>query len=409
MVSYVTIPGSTDRTVTLGFDSKANFALAQELAARIGAGIADGTIVTAYDTSGTLPTISAGVSGAVIQTESGLVAMPYGYTIDLVTKPGPAVVLSSGAANEMILSDAKTDLTFLASSGSGTVVGGGGDNRVSVGGFGDWSIATGSGSDIIAALGAVNATIDAGGSHNAILLGNGSDLVISTGADTIVGASGVEVVNAIGAQDDFVQGNNSDLLFIGGSGGATILGGSGSDTYFGSIRPTGKQLIVGGTGGNNVLFAGDGAATLVGGGRNDQLFAYGSHHQLLMAGSANETLSAALSTGNDTIRAGSGNDLMIGGGGADTFIGGSGHATVTAGYGKQVFEFINQQVGGTELVQGISDPASIKINLDEYGAGAVDQALAQQTVKNGSVTIGLRDGTKITYQDVVSLDRSNFV
>ena len=409
MVSYVTVSGGADKTVTLGFDSNRNFALAKQLATAISAGIADGTILTEYDTSGTFPTISAGASGAVVQTESGLVTMPYGYTIDLVTKPGPAVVLSSGAANEMILSDAKTDLTFLASSGSGTVVAGGGDNRVSVAGLGNWSLSTGGGNDIIAALGGVSATIGAGGGHNGILLGNGSNLVISSGADTIVAASGVEVVNATGAQDDFVQGNDSQLLFIGGSGGATIQGGSGSDTYLGSIRPTGKQLIVGGTAGNNVLFAGDGAGTLVGGGHNDQLFAYGSHHQLLIAGSANETLSAALSLGHDTLRAGSGTDFLIGGGGADTYVGGSGHATVTAGYGKQVFEFINHQAGGTELVQGIFNPASIKIDIDGYGTGAVDEALAQQTVKNGAVTIGLRDGTKITYQDVASLDRSNFV
>ncbi len=409
MVSYVTIPGGGDRTISLGFDSKTNFTLAKQIATQITAGINAGSIVTAYDSDGPPPTIPAGISGALVQTQSSLVVMPTGYAIDLVTKPGAAVVLSSGAPNETILSDVATDLTFLANSGSGTVVAGGGDNRVSVNGFGNWSLNTGDGADVIAALGAVNATVGAGGGHNAILLGSGSDLVDSAGQDTIVGGSGVATIDATGAQRDFVQGNNSHLLFVGGSGDATIAGGTGSDTYFGSTRQTGTQVIVGGSAGNNYLFAGDGMATLIGGGNNDQLLAYGSQSQLLLAGAGNETLSAALSIGNDVLKAGSGKDILVGGSGADTFVGGSGSATVTAGFGKQVFEFINHQAGGHELVQGIFDPGAIKIDLSGYGTGAVDKALAHQTVTNGSVTIGLTDGTKVTFQDVTSLARSNFI
>jgi Ca2+-binding RTX toxin-like protein len=408
MVSFVTVQGSADRTITLGFDPKQNFTLAEEIAARINAGIAAGTIATEFDTDGTPPTLPGGVSGAVVQTESPLVSLPPGYTIDLVTKPGDAVVFGNGAAGETILSNVNTDLTFLAASGSGTVVAGGGTNRLSVGGSGNWSLFTGGGNDIIAALGAVNATIGAGGGHNSILLGSGRDDIISTGKDSIQAGSGAETVDAAGAHRDFVQGNDSKLLFIGGAGGATILGGSGSDTYLGSAGPTHRQLIEGGSAGNNFLFAGNGAATLVGGGNNDQLFADGSHHQLLIAGSGNETLSAAFGTGADTLQAGSGNDLLVGGTGSDTFVGGSGHATVQAGSGNQLFEFINHQAGGTELVQGIFDPSSIKIDLEGYSSNAVSEALATQRVTNGSVTIGLTDGTKITFQDVTSLSKSNF-
>ena len=205
-----------------------------------------------------------------------------------------------------------------------------------------------------------------------------------------------------------MQGNDSRLLFLGGAGGATILGGAGSDTYFGSAGHSGTQLIEGGLRGSNFLFAGDGAATLIGGGNNDQLYAYGGYDQLLVAGSGNETLSAAFSTGNDTLTAGSGKDLLIGGAGSDTFVGGSGHTTVQAGFGGQMFEFINHAAGGTELVQGIFDPTSIKIDLVGYGANAVANALASQTTTSGSVTIGLTDGTKITFQDVTSLSKSNF-
>ena len=237
MVSSVTIKGSTHKVTTLDFDSKLNLALAAQIAAQINAGISAGTIVTEYDTGGLPPTLPAGVSGVFVQTEADLVVLPPGYTTDLVTKAGSAVVIGSGAPKETILSDVKTDLTFFAAAGSGTVVAGGGDNQLFVGGSGNWSLYTGGGNDIIAALGAVNATIGAGGGKNAILLGSGSDLVISTGDDSITGGSGAETVDATGASRDFVQGNASHLLFIGGSGGATILGAPAATPISGRPAP----------------------------------------------------------------------------------------------------------------------------------------------------------------------------
>lgn len=409
MVSFVTVQGSSQQTIQIGFDSKTNFALAQQIAALVNAGVNDGTIVTEFDTAGPPPTLPAGISGALVQTRSPIELLPSGYTIDLVTKPGPAVVLGNGAAGETILSDVRTDLTFLATSGSGTVVAGGGNSRISVGGSGDWSINTGRGNDIIAALGAVNATISAGRGHNAILLGSGNDLIELTGKDTIFGGSGSATIDASGAHSDFVEGNGLNLLFLGGAGSVTIFGGSGSDTYIGAAGTTGRQLIEGGSAGNNYLLAGDGRATLIGGGSGDQLFSYGSHRQDLIAGAGNETLSAALSFGNDKLKAGAGQDLLIGGFGFDTFVGGSGSATISAGLGGQVFEFLNHAAGGTDLVQNIFDPSTIKIDLDGYGPGAVAKALASQTVSNGSLTIGLADGTQITFQDVTSLlNKSNF-
>ena len=59
-------------------------------------------------------------------------------------------------------------------------------------------------------------------------------------------------------------------------------------------------------------------------------------------------------------------------------------------------------------MQGIFDPASIKIHLQGYDSSAINNALESQRTNNGSVTIGLEDGTKITFQDVAGLSRSNF-
>jgi hypothetical protein len=56
----------------------------------------------------------------------------------------------------------------------------------------------------------------------------------------------------------------------------------------------------------------------------------------------------------------------------------------------------------------VFDPASIQIHLQGYDSSAIDNALASQRTTNGSVTIGLEDGTKVTFQDVTSLNRSNF-
>ena len=130
---------------------------------------------------------------------------------------------------------------------------------------------------------------------------------------------------------------------------------------------------------------------------------------MLIAGSGNETLSATFSAGNDTLTAGSGHDLLISGTGADTFIGGSGQATINRRVRQRRLRLHQSPGRRHRTIQGIFDPTSIKIDLQGYGSGAIGQALASQTVQQGSVTIGLSDGTKITFQDVTSLNQSNFV
>jgi Ca2+-binding RTX toxin-like protein len=435
MVQSVTIHGSHNESVVLGFDATSNFALAQQLAAFLNTQITEHKLDTEPDRGGTFPVLPWGISGAYVQSTTELAILPTGYTTDLITKPGDAVVFGSGAANQAILSDIHTNLTFTAVGGSGTVVGGGGSDRLIILGSpapatavdcdqggadkqgggnasqaSTWLLYTGSGNDFISVLGDVNATIGAGGGSNTIVLGSGRDVVVSGGADTVVGGSGAATIEATTAKSDLVAGGSGNIYFLGGAGGATIVGGSGSDTYFGSPSGrVGNQLIEGGSGGNNYLMAGDGLATLIGGGNGDQLIAFGTSAQWLKAGLGNETLSASASTGNDTLTAGSGKDLLIGNViGSDTFVGGSGSATVNAGFGNNVFEFMKGHAGGTELVTGILSSTAIQIDLEGYGANEANKALANATVKHGSITIGLTDGTKITFQDVTSLSKSNF-
>jgi hypothetical protein len=132
MAGSVTINGSKDESIVLGYDATANFALAQQLSAFLNTQIAGHKLVTVFDQGGSFPVLPAGISGAYVQTTSTLAVLPTGYTTDLITKPGSAVVFGSGASNQAIMSNSNTDLTFTAAGGSGTVVAGGGTTRLMI-------------------------------------------------------------------------------------------------------------------------------------------------------------------------------------------------------------------------------------------------------------------------------------
>src|ERR1700749_2334686 len=162
MVQSVTISGSHYESVVLDFGATSNFLLAQQLSSFLNTQIADQKVVTEFDQGGTIPTLPPGTTGAYVQTTTQTVVLPTGYTTDLVTKPGDAVVFGSGAPDQAILSDASTNLTFSAASGSGTVIAGGGNSRIllsaeappsttqgaSASGS-SWLVYTGSGNDYI--------------------------------------------------------------------------------------------------------------------------------------------------------------------------------------------------------------------------------------------------------------------
>ena len=88
MAQSVSIQGSNDESIVLGFDATSNFALAQQLAAFLNTEVASGKLVTVPDQGGTFPILPWGVSGAYVQTTSTLAVLPTGYTTDLISKPG---------------------------------------------------------------------------------------------------------------------------------------------------------------------------------------------------------------------------------------------------------------------------------------------------------------------------------
>jgi Ca2+-binding RTX toxin-like protein len=385
------VAGANSQDVTVAFDSNTNIALARQLAAAITAGVRAGTIIPAIDTNGPPPPLPPGTTGEFVQTQDRLTVLPSGYTAVVDIARG-AVIFGSGDANESVLISGNSTFIATGATGSGTIVTGGGDNRIviptSVGG--GWSINTGNGDDTVVALGTGNDTISAGAGHNAIMLGSGNDVMQSTGDDTVYAGSGHETIAASGTGSDVIYGNSSALYFVateGSAGSATVFGGSGSDTFFGGAGP---DVVHGGTGGNNFLFAGTGAATLFGGGNGDQLFAAGNAAQALHAGAGNETLFGGFSSGNDT------------------FFGGTGNASITGGSGTNLFAFADGQAGGIVSIQGFISGRD-HVNLQGYGKNEVAEALKSQAAVGGTDIITLSDHTTISFANVSSLTASDFI
>jgi Ca2+-binding RTX toxin-like protein len=393
-MTIVTVTGASNSTVALSYDTAAAANLATQLAYAISQGVQAGTIKAAQS-PGLPPPLPTGTVGLWAQTTPGLTVLPAGYADVSVADsvngsavaPGSRVIFGSGDANESILLG-KAGVTFVASAGSGTVAGGGGNDRIVIGGSsaGNWNITLGNGDDTVLATGTGTQIVNAGGGHNQIVLGAGPAQVQLGGDDTVSGGSGPATIAGVGDTRALVYGGSGDLTYIGGSEAATIFGGSGSDTFFGGSGP---DIFHGGTAGNNLIMGGSGAATLYGGGNGDQLFAGSPTGQVLHAAGGNETLT--------------------GGSGNDTFFGSAGNDTVRTGGGTDSFLFVNHQSGGTELIVDFNT-ATEALTLQGYAAGEAANAFNTAKLVGGSSTvITLSDNTQITLQGITDLKQSNII
>jgi hypothetical protein len=387
-MATVTVTSANQQAVALQYDTNANAALAQQLAAAISAGVQNMTIFAATDTNGPPPPLRPGTTGEFVQTQDGTTFLPAGYKA-FVDTAQTSIVFGSGDADESVLSSIG-NMTFVATGGSGTVVAGGGNNFITIPQTvaGSWSINTGNGDDTVLALGSGNDSINTGGGHNAIQLGGGKTRVTSAGDDTVVAGSGQETIAAFGTDSRVIYGGSGQLYYIDalGSHGATVFAGTGSDTFLGS---DGSNVVYGGTGGNNFLFAGTGAATLFGGGDRDQLWAAGSDAQALHAASGNETLNGAFGQGPDTFYGGTGATSIIGGQGDDSFV-------------------FTQGQAGSATITGFAHGRDA-VDLQGYRPNEVTNALGHAQVTNGSTTITLSDKTSITFVGITDLGASDFV
>ena len=138
---------------------------------------------------------------------------------------------------------------------------------------------------------------------------------------------------------------------MGGSGSATIIGGTGPDE------------IHGGSAGKNSIVAGSGNATLFGGGNGDQ---------------------------------------FTGGSGNDTFVAAQGASTMTAGTGHDTFVFSSASGGANDLISNFRQGMD-QVLLQGYGSKTVADMITAQTHPTGSSMLTLPDGTKITFSDVSNI------
>jgi Ca2+-binding RTX toxin-like protein len=392
----VTVQGAHG-SVSLAYDVDPNAALAQYVATAIANGIGSSTIIPADSAhSPTPPPLPTGKIGEFVQlsTPAGPVTIPKGYNYLVDAAPAASFIDDNTNAGQDVLAGSG-NLAFDAVFGSGSVIGGGGSDNIIIGptNANPWLIAIGNGNSTVKALGSGNDTISTGTGNDSIVLGSGSTAVTTSGSATITAGSGSETVTAFGS--DLIYGASSKLLFAAG-GGATVFGGTGSDTITGG---TGPDVFQGGTGGNNSITAGAGAATLFGGGSGDQLFGNGSGAQILYAGALNETLTGSSASGA-----------------SDTFVGSAGNTTVVASPGANnggsnptnLFEFIHDSAGGTELVQGLTSIGQVDLHLSGYASNDTG-SVASQNNTGGNLNVTLTDGTQITFQNITSpLTNSNF-
>ncbi|OYV53327.1 MAG: hypothetical protein B7Z78_03360 [Rhodospirillales bacterium 20-60-12] len=159
-----------------------------------------------------------------------------------LTTPGNQTVTGGALPNELVTTGPTSNVTYLPQGGSGTIVGGGGNNNFTLDGTGNYTVIASAG------INTVNATIGqdvmslAGGSNLALLNSNANS-VNSAGQDTIhsysmndtilasgnaliglASASSFNQVSVSGAASVVINGTSSNIVATGAS--VEIIGGS---------------------------------------------------------------------------------------------------------------------------------------------------------------------------------------
>ncbi len=411
MTTVITVPSGTgSTTVSLTFATSATAALATTLLSSVYAAAAAGTLSPDNEFVVTAPgayTIPAGVS-TVVDAAEGAVTLTGNGVYGVAAGSGNLNLMSTGGSG-----------TVVAGAGSDTFVG---SNYALLGdafttGFlgGSDSVTTG-----VFTLTGLSPTITALG-VGAIIFGSDSpsngDFMTNdgTGPNTFLVDAGSTTVNALSAGGLYYQ-NGGQLLFInnaqstvvGLGGAATVFGGSADFTLENEkpdssvlfVGGSGNATLVGGAGGSIVAFGGAGGSVTV----LDQV-GTGAGTRLLIGGAGSETLNAAGSTANTVIYGGSGNDVVfLGNTNADRFVDGSGSATVVAatnlslfGNTADIFDFVNLGSSGGNAVIFNFNPNNV---LEFLGFGtSANAAITTAIAGAGSghvVSFSLPDQTKVT-------------
>jgi Ca2+-binding RTX toxin-like protein len=176
----------------------------------------------------------------------------------------------------------------------------------------------------------------------------------------------------------------------GGAGAIQVYGGSGS-------------TVINGAAGSSAYLVGEGASTISAAAGNmvwingaAPVSVQGANGVLAYGGTAN---------GDITFRAGAGSETLCGGTGHDTFIAGncgSGQSLLVSGGGQDVFDFVNGQTGGTNVICGFVSGIDT-ISLTGYG-----DTVPSISVHDNASFCTLGDGSELVVYGVTNLTASAF-
>lgn len=229
-------------------------------------------------------------------------------------------------------------------------------------------------------------------------LGDGDDIVGTSGNDTRTGTEGNDLITGLAGNDVLSGGDDADVV-RGGSGRDKLMGDKGNDLLDGGAGRdvarggAGDDTLIGG-GGNDRLAGNAGNDSIAGGGGNDVL--RGQAGKDALGGDAGDDRLDG-GKGNDLLLGGAGNDVLKGGAGRDRLEGGQGDDTLTGGPGPDTFVFAAKT--GTDT---ITDFDETEDRLVFEGIRAADLSLTHA----GGDTL-LQYGTDTVVLDGVTLTRAD--
>lgn len=299
--------------------------------------------------------INLGSSGSVIEDGT--------MHIDTLT--------ASGSSNTLIANDGIDVIT--ANGSSNTIIGGSGADMLN---------AAGSSNTLFAGAGTNELVISGAGSSNVLIGGKGvDDMLANSGQqthDTLVGASGDDVMRVTGNSNTLIAGSGVDALFANGNSNTLI---SGSDDDLLEVGSGSGNVLVGGSGASELVGDATGNTLIAGTGETQAFYTADSLTVNLVAGTASVNGSGLADTlvnisavdvvgTGDTLVAGDSAAILWGSGKGDTLIGGSGATT-----------FVSNMAGNT--LEAGSGVAQVRYLYDgiviDLAAGAVTNVVGGGT------------------------------
>lgn len=332
----------------------------------------------------------------------------------------PTIDILIGGSGADLLQGLEDDDVLDGGAGNDRLEGGDGNDRLD-GGDGRDVLVGGAGDDLyIAGLGDSFVELPGGGNDrvetyaNAMTLGDNVETLVrlggasfrgtgSTTANTIIGGSGVDILDGA-AGNDVLQGGAGNDTLVGGFGSDVLDGGDGFDTadydgfdtadYSASNLGLSVNLALGIVSGGQAT--GD---TLIG----IEAIRGTAFKDILRGDGAINAIYG--NDGDDDLRGGGGNDILVGGAGIDWLAGEAGNDRLTGGADTDVFLFGGN--GGRDVITDFGAGAASG-DLIRIGPGlAFDsfEEIMAVTAQVGADTIIRFDaGNSVTLQGVTMTD-----